>query len=336
VLTRPADLAEDAIREALASAWGLQVQELAYRPVGFGSYHWLAETVADGRLFLSIDDLYKRQRHARETPEESFERLRGAFEAAAALGRAGCSFVVAPMPDRRGQILCRLGSHYTLVVHPFVVGEPAGQDGRFNRREDLEAVVDRLAELHRATAGAGSAPREDGLLPNRDRLLSGLDRLGETWDGGPFGEPARHLLAGHAPEVELLLATYDQWAEGVLGDQDGWVLTHGEPGASNVLIGPEGPLLVDWESALIAPPERDLWDLEPGDGSVLRRYRLAGGAEVSPQALRFYRLYYDLFEIGGYLGFFGQAHTDDADARESWKNLSYFLRPAERWPDLVS
>jgi spectinomycin phosphotransferase/16S rRNA (guanine(1405)-N(7))-methyltransferase len=94
-------------------------------------------------------------------------------------------------------------------------------------------------------------------------------------------------------------------------------------------------MLVDWESALIAPPERDLWGLDAGDGSILRRYRAAAGSELSSLALSFYRLYYDLFEIGGYVGLFRRPHADDEDSRESWKNLTYFLRPAQRWPHLV-
>ena len=27
-------------------------------------------------------------------------------------------------------------------------------------------------------------------------------------------------------------------------------------------------LLIDWDTALVAPPERDLWDLDPGDGGT--------------------------------------------------------------------
>jgi thiamine kinase-like enzyme len=37
------------------------------------------------------------------------------------------------------------------------------------------------------------------------------------------------------------------------------VPTHGEPHPGNVVRTAEGPVLVDWETARLAEPERDLW-----------------------------------------------------------------------------
>jgi hypothetical protein len=31
-----------------------------------------------------------------------------------------------------------------------------------------------------------------------------------------------------------------------------------------------------------------------------------------------------------------RGHDDTADAAEGWQNLQYFLRPAQRWPDLLA
>jgi hypothetical protein len=57
------------------------------------------------------------------------------------------------------------------------------------------------------------------------------------------------------------------------------------------------------------------------------------GETSTPAALALYRLWYDLFEIAGYLSLFRHEHADDADAAESWKKLQYFLCPDERSPD---
>ena len=62
----------------------------------------------------------------------------------------------------------------------------------------------------------------------------------------------------------------------------GAVLTHGEPHPGNTMLTADGWVLIDWDTALAAPPERDLWSLDPGDGSVLDAYaRLTG---VTPGA----------------------------------------------------
>ena len=114
------------------------------------------------------------------------------------------------------------------------------------------------------------------------------------------------------------------------------MITHGEPSASNVVVNDEGLHLVDWESALIAPPERDLWSLFEEDPATLERYATRSGRAVNADAITFYRLWYDFFEIGGYLRLLRQPHTGDADAAESWKNLRHFLQPAARWPQFLS
>ena len=114
------------------------------------------------------------------------------------------------------------------------------------------------------------------------------------------------------------------------------VITHGEPHAANVLQTPDGFIFVDWESVLLAPPERDLWHLAEHDPSLLDAYSRATGIDIDRDALALYRMWYDLAEISGYVSLFRDPHADTADAAESWRNLQHFLRPAERWPDLLS
>ncbi len=108
------------------------------------------------------------------------------------------------------------------------------------------------------------------------------------------------------------------------------VLTHGEPHVENVLVTPTGMRLIDWDTTLIAPPERDLWMLDPGDGTVIASYVGATGTPVLPSMLDLYRLRWDLSEIAIYIARFREPHGDDADTAECWKNLQLFLDPT-RW-----
>ena len=114
------------------------------------------------------------------------------------------------------------------------------------------------------------------------------------------------------------------------------VITHGEPDAANTLKTRAGLLFVDWESALLAPPERDLWALAESDPGLLDAYSAATGTAIDTDALTLHRLWYDLAEISGYIRWFRRAHDDTADAAEGWQNLQLFLRPAQRWPDLLA
>jgi spectinomycin phosphotransferase/16S rRNA (guanine(1405)-N(7))-methyltransferase len=96
-----------------------------------------------------------------------------------------------------------------------------------------------------------------------------------------------------------------------------------------------GPRLVDWDTALVAPPERDLWMLAGEDDSVLPAYTAATGVEIDDRALDLYRLWFDLAEIGGYVALFRETHAETADTAESWLNLVEFLQPSQRWPSVA-
>jgi spectinomycin phosphotransferase len=95
-----------------------------------------------------------------------------------------------------------------------------------------------------------------------------------------------------------------------------------------------GRFVIDWDCVQLAPPERDLWGLAETDPSVLVAYAEATGMAIDSGALALFRMWYDLSEIAGYIELFRAAHDGTEDTAESWKNLEYFLRSAQHWPQL--
>ena len=51
---------------------------------------------------------------------------------------------------------------------------------------------------------------------------------------------------------------------------------------------------IDWDTALMAPPERDLWMLETGDGDATDAYTAATGTAIIPAMLDLFRIRWDL------------------------------------------
>jgi hypothetical protein len=331
VFTRPADLPEALLSDALSEGWGFRPVSLSYLAVGFGSHHWLAVDPGGRRLFVTVDDLSEKLRDGADTTSAVFGRLAQAFESALSLARdAGLDFVVAPLPAAGGRVLRRLTGRYSLVVHPYLGGCHSGQDGEFESSADRHAVLALLARLHGAKAAR--PPADDFEIPGRAGLLAAMHGTGEPWRAGPYGTPARDLLARHAADLRALLAAFDELACRVRTRGGRMVITHGEPNAANVLRTPAGLVLVDWESALVAPPERDLWALAESDPGLLDAYSAATGTAIDIDAVALYRMWYDLAEIALYLRWFRSNHDDTADAAEGWQNLQFFLRPARRWP----
>jgi len=95
------------------------------------------------------------------------------------------------------------------------------------------------------------------------------------------------------------------------------------PAAASALTGPAGPAEALGVAALPAPVH-----------AVARSLSLAEPGELTGHAAAGSPLWYDLSEIVGYIELFRAARDDTEDAAESWRNLKYFLRPVERWPQL--
>jgi hypothetical protein len=335
VFTKPDDLPESALARALRDQWGFEPVSVDYQAVGFGSHHWLATDRAGRQLFVTADDLTGRLQSADDTADAAFGRLSAAFATALALhAEAGLTFVVAPLAATGGQVTARLSAGYSLVVHPYIPGRPAGEGGEFASASDRRAVLAMVTELHAATVGTPRA--DDFAVPNLHVLEGMLRAPHAAWETGPYAAPARALFHAHAGDLRTLVSAYRRLAGRVASRADRMVITHGEPHAGNVLVTAAGLMLVDWSSTLLAPPERDLWVLAAEDESLLASYTATTGTEIDQDALTLYRLWFDLADISEYLTLFKSAHQDTADTRESWVNLREFLRPAERWPGFLA
>ena len=313
----PDDLPQPALREALEGGWSLRAVTLEYLPLGFGSHHWRVVDAGGARWFVTVDDLRTRRRFADEPLTAGYDRARAALDAARALKAAGRDFLVAPLPSRDGEPLIPLGDTFAVAVYPLVAGESLDWDDY--TAEGRRTILDLLVAVHTAPPEVRDrALPDDYAIPRRDSLaFSG--RAGP--EPGPYTRPAADLLTAHERGVRDALARYDELVSAARADRSGLVLTHGEPHPGNVVRTPDGWLLIDWDTALVSPPERDLWDLDEGDGAVHAAYTAATGTVLRPALLDLYRLRWDLTEIALCVAHFGEPHGATADDEETWSNL---------------
>ncbi|HUF34127.1 MAG TPA: aminoglycoside phosphotransferase family protein [Acidimicrobiales bacterium] len=318
--------------DALAVGWDLPVTSVAYLPVGFGSHHWSVRTGSGERWFLTVDDLEAKRHSADEPPTRGHARLDAALRTARELRDAGLDFVVAPVPTSDGELLVPIDDRYVAALYPHIDGCGHGY-GEYDSDTDRREVVDLLVALHTtAVETAPGAGHEDYSIRTRDDLEQALDDTGQPWDSGPYAMRARLLLAERAPLVDALLRRYDELVASATGDPDHLAITHGEPHAANTMSTDAGRVLIDWDTALIGPPERDLWMVIDEGDPLVATYEARTGTRVAGALLELYRMLWDLTEIAGYVTYFRAQHTDTSDAAESWVNLVDHIDIASRWP----
>lgn len=330
MFSRPDDLDDADIVDALADGWGVTVTDVEYAPVGFGSHHWRV-TAATQRWFVTVDDLDARRRTSIDTRDDVASRLRSALTVARSLADAGLDFVVAPVPAADGSIVRPIGDRYLVALYPYVDGETHNW-GTYPTRDERLAVLDRLVALHRVDTTATAASVDDFVIPARDRLAVVLADVDVPWGPGPFAEEARELTRLRVGAVARVLAEYDRLVTRV-AQRGGKVITHGEPHRGNTIDTASGVVLIDWDTTLLAPPERDLWMLADDDPTIVDEYQRLTGVEVDGGALELYRMWWDLCEIALYIDELRRPHEGTADTRHAFEQLARCLQ-LTRWPHL--
>ncbi|MCA2220432.1 phosphotransferase enzyme family protein [Nonomuraea aurantiaca] len=312
---RPAGVGEWALRDALEK-WGIGVVSLEYAPVGFGDYHWIAADAGGPRWFVTVADL------TQKGPAGGGESaLRRAMDTAVALRAQGLDFVVAPLAAAGGESLQLLGPRYAVSVFPLVSGRP-GEFGDRLVAGERRKIVEMLAELHRTTPPP-STPVRPLRVPMRDRLEEAIEASGGVWRGGPYAEPARALVAGCAGKLRERLAEFDRRVDEASGAD--LVVTHGEPHPGNVVMAEGGPVLVDWDTVGLAPPERDLWLVADGPDD-LARYADLTGRRPDPAVMELFRLRWAIEDVALYVEDLRSPHELSADTRAAWEALTGTVR----------
>jgi len=325
--TRPEGLSDRDVCDAVAAGWALRVDEASYLPVGFGSHHWL--TSIEGRQwFVTVDDLDTRLTTSAEQRPAAVVRLAAALEAARSLRDAGLDFVVAPERTAKGEVLHRLDKHagrFVAALYPFVDGV-THEWGAFETKVERRAVVDRLIDLHQIdVAVVGACRVDDFAIPRRCELDRYLSATGQAQDAGPFTEPAIRRLAANAQGLRERLAEYDELVAVVAGASGRFVVTHGEPHRANTITTPAGVVLIDWDTTLIAPPERDLTTAIGEDEELAAEYTARTGWGLDPGALALYRARWALSDISLFSHQLAEPHVDTEDNRVALRELERYL-----------
>lgn len=314
---RPDGIEDTDLTRLLAEDWRITVSIMDYAPVGFGDYHWAATGDDGRRWFVTVADLD----HKHFCGPEPAAGLERALAVPLTLsGQPGLDFVLAPVPALDGRATRPAGDRYAVSVFPWLEAEP----GSFDRcRDDAEraAVIDLLARLH-GVRPPPDAPLQPFALTQLEVLTEVLAADRAPWpESGPYTRRARLLIMDHRSVLITRLDEFDEIAATLPTGPDGLVLTHGEPHPGNLLRGPGGLHLIDWDTVGLAVPERDLAGLEHTEAD-LERYAVATGHPVDRRAIRGYHLRWDLEEIGLFVEEFRRPHRDGPDQQTAWAGLT--------------
>jgi hypothetical protein len=311
--SRPSDLPDAVVAAAASGGWGLPPTTAVYAPVGYGSHHWSLADAAGRQWFASVNVMAL-------DDTEAFDQLAASIKVAVEVREAGLGFAVAPLRRPDGAVLGRLPGGYALAVYPHVEGVSGSFGDALSTAEAIE-LAGMLCSLHDVPPAAVSGLGVDRLaIPGRVGLEAAIGAAADArpWEG-PYGERLHVLLTRRGADVLRVLDEHDRLVAEA-GDQTGrLVLTHGEPHPGNVIRTVGGLVLIDWETAQLAPPERDVWMLDARSTGGADVYASCSGRRLDRGLVRRYRLAWAMADLAAFFPLLRDTRAETSDTAWSWE-----------------
>jgi spectinomycin phosphotransferase len=284
MLEKP-DVKDEKIITCLKYEYGLSIDKIAFLPLGADLNTAVYRAVADD-----------------ETPY--FVKLRrGDFDEASVtvpkfLSDLGIKQIIPALPTETGQLWASLPP-YTVILYPFVEGHN-GFEVHLSDQQRVEFGT-ALKQLHTAAIPAAitNKVRREVFSPRwRETVKLCLARIEqETFDEPMAVELAAFLKTKRAETFELVKRA-EQLASALQAQTPEFILCHGDIHGWNLLLDVNNLLyIVDWDTLIFAPKERDLMFIGIGLGGYghtrqeeeILFYQGYGQTQVNPIALAYYR-----------------------------------------------
>jgi spectinomycin phosphotransferase len=283
-MLEPPDIATAALVACLRDNYELRASQVEFLPIGNDVNTAVYRVVADDA-----------------TPY--FLKLRsGPFPASTVaiprfLHDAGVARVISPLVTRGGQLWARV-DRFATILSPFVAGRN-GFAVPLSARQwvELGATLRKIHDAEVPPELRADIPSEQYGAHWRDRVKA-LQACAEEME---FTDPVAAKMAAFLREkradIDRMVARADAFGDELRARAPEQVLCHADLHAANVLIDASGALyVVDWDTLIFAPKERDLMFIGAGIGGAWDRpeeqswfYEGYGQTTVDPVALAYYR-----------------------------------------------
>src|SRR5215216_6063976 len=240
----------------LQTEYGLRIIQIAFLPLGGNLCTAVYRAVAeDGTLYFC-------KLRCSDFNEISVELPRF-------LSEQGITQIIPPLPSNTGQLSVKL-EDFHVILYPFIEGTSGFQDKLTERQwADFGAALQRIHTLSLPPALSQKMQKENYSAESRDICREVLQRLeSERFDDPVMAGLAAFLLPKRETVLDFI-GQAERLARALAARSTEMVLCHSDIHPGNLFIDKHGTLfIVDWDSPVLAPKERDLMFIGGGQGYV--------------------------------------------------------------------
>jgi spectinomycin phosphotransferase len=317
MLEKP-DLQDERLISSLLNEYALHISELTFLPLGADRHTAVYRAVSEDA-----------------TPY--FVKLRrGAFEETSVvlpkfLSDQGLAHIIAPLATQAATLWANLES-FRLTLYPFIDGQSGYEVDLSDRQwRDLGGALRRLHETAPPPTLSSRIQRETYSEQWREAVKTLLEDLGDHNHPDPVTGELLAFLKARRNEILDLVGRAERLAFELNAQPPESVLCHSDIHAGNALVGRNSALyIIDWDTPLFAPKERDLMFIGAGLWGDWRTpqeeerlfYRGYGQTNVDPVALAYYRYERIVQDIA----VFCERILSAEEGREDREQSLYYLR----------
>ena len=253
MLEKP-NLPDETIIACLWDAYGLQIAEITFLPLGADAYAgvYRASTTDGAPYFVKL--------RSRNFDTISADVPKFLFE-------SGISQIIAPIATVSGKLSAQLGEFH-VILYPFIEGTNGWQVALSETQWNIFGQT--LKHIHTLTLPrtlANRIPRETYSPYWRDRVRQFQAQAEDTVFTEPVAAALAEFLKDKRREISHLIQRAEELGA-ILQDQaTDNVLCHSDIHLGNLLISDAAFYIVDWDQPILAPKERDLMFIGGGIGS---------------------------------------------------------------------
>lgn len=284
MLIKP-DLKDEVIVDCLHHAYGLNVDQIFFMPLG-----------ADLNTAVYRITTYK--------DVDYFLKLRqGAFHEVSVLvpnhlAHLDFKHVIAPLPTERGQLWTSLAA-FKAILYPYVAGHH-GMEAKLSDQQWIEfgGIIKKFHSIDFPSEITKSVQREPFPSTWRQGVKKLLNHIQETVFCEPIAAEMALFLKSKSKNIYKLIKCAEQLARVLSKQPLEYILCHADMHGWNLLIDKKDALyLVDWDTLIFAPKERDLMFIGAGIGDTGRTslqeeslfYQGYGQTNINQDAIVYYR-----------------------------------------------
>jgi len=295
MLTKP-NINDQEITKCLQNAYGLKIRKITFLPLGadFNTAVFRLTTTSGKYYFLKL---------------RSGQFLEASVSVPYYLASLGIKQVISPIANNAKQLWTELGA-YKATVYPYVDGLN-GVEAKLSRQQWVE-FGNTIKNFHSSdipTTITKGVPRENFSLKWRKTLKAFLMRIESEVFEDPVAAKMALFLKSKTSEILTLVENTEKLASSLQQKSLDYILCHADIHGWNLIIDKKEALyIVDWDTLIFAPKERDLmfvgsgiWDsgLTVAEEESLF-YQGYGQEKINQDALAYYRFERIIQDISDY------------------------------------